>query len=110
MLEEFNEILETDIQDFKSDNYYLSSMLFVTKELVRETEIPDTHIIDINAKIGMYLDEIEFNDPDEHKKVFAAFSKRIGLYCILLDGMGLDVVRSNYLKLKNYNEDDSIWK
>jgi hypothetical protein len=110
MLEEFNEFLETDLTYCRGSNKDLYNMLYILKELVRGTEIPDEHIIDMNSKIGMYLDEMEYNDKDNLRRTFSDFSRRIQVYTIMLDNMGLDVIKLNFTKLKNYSEDDSIWK
>lgn len=109
MQEEFNEFLETDLTYCKESNKDLYNILFILKELVRTTEIPDEHIIDMNSKIGMYLDEMEYNDKDNFIKTYNEFKRRIEVYTIVADNLGVDVIKLNFTKLKNYSEDDSIW-
>ena len=104
-----NEIILDVIDYYKiNDDRYLPKMLEVVIIMIRETEIPDAHIIDINAMLGCYIDEIEFFEKD-YKKIlidfFELYQKYID-YCFILNET---IILNNLEKLRNYESDDSIF-
>lgn len=95
-----------DIEQYKKiGDKYTWKMIEVLQSLVRETEIPDHHIEDINAMIGIYDDESNFFGIDS----MTAFKQSINKYHRYCLSNDLDVISVNIQKLKNYKGEGSIY-
>lgn len=101
-----NARIEKDIEI--NENPYLKAILNVIKDLVRTTEIPDYHMPDINAKIGIYLDECSFKEAD-YGFTIETFKSYVDSYQNFCYRNNLDVIGDNFKKLKEYKGDDSIY-
>lgn len=101
-----NTILD-DIETYKNiGDKYTHKMIQSFMELIRDTTIPDHHIEDINARIGMYDDESNFHNIDS----MTAFKQSIDKYHKYAFSMGLRVISNNIQKLKNYKGEGSIYE
>lgn len=111
-LEEINKKIDRDAARSKIQNNYLCLAIEKLKLFVRSTELPDDHIEDINAMIGMYFDQIEFDCGEEEYLICLEIFRDCYEDCILLSEQygKFSIVKWNLEKLKKYSGDDAVFK
>lgn len=93
---------EVDIQ-----SWYRASMLF--QDIIQERDQRD-NIVDFNARIGFYLDNIEFNSPDVFNYVLIQYQKNIKIYLKFAQANKMKVEIRNIKSLINYKEGNAIFR
>jgi len=106
-IEVLKNIILDDIDFYKeSEDSYMPILLKLLLDLVRETPIPDHHIEDLNAMIGIYIDDSDHFGIDS--------LTRLKLYIDKYDrdclSLGLIVISDNIQKLKKYRGEGSIYE
>lgn len=91
-----------------NSNLFSVYQVFIT--FVRKTEMPDHLILDSNHMIGVHTDDIKFIEPDDYKKYFWIIRSNIEEYQEFCLDNKLDIIWSNFQRLKECKEDNAIYE
>lgn len=108
-IELLNKRIDGDLVQFSSEgDTYMYNILKILKKLVRTDHIPDYLIPDINAMIGMYLDECQ-DMTERYNEVFETMKVYVDRYQDFCYRNDLSATGDNFKKLKEYKSNDAIY-